>query len=114
MTKDDDDHRPGPLPREPDKDPCNESFATALAGPNPDLIRKLNQYSVLQVGTEASTIRGKTVEALVARLGDEVVGTIDDVRADALLECMTAGRSYRAVVQRIDGGYVVVRIEPIP
>lgn len=108
---DDDVYDPTPPP--PDKNPCAISFTTGLTGPDPQLVAKLHAYSVLQVGIVLAPLRGRTVEVPVAKLDDVAVGTIDDVQADDLLRCIKAGNRYRAVVQRIDGGHVVVRIEPL-
>lgn len=114
MTKEDDDYRPYQPIKDPEKDPCDLSFTTALAGPDPDVIRKLSPYSVLKVELSTQKLRERTVETVVALYQDSIVGTIDDVRADNLLQCMNVGRKYRGVVQRIDGGQVLIRIEPIP
>lgn len=106
----DDDYKPEPPA--PDRDPCNLSFTVRLTSPDPRLVGQLNQYTILAVDIATTPLRGASVEVPGAFLGGSLVGTItEDTRTDDLLRCLKQKRKFRAVVQQVDGGYVLVRIE---
>lgn len=93
----------------PPTDPCNLTFSTSLASPEPD-------FAATAAAGTALTLRlvedGPYEIVGVVDESDAVVGTIIDEVAQ-LLDCLKAGRRYSATVTDApQGGAVFVRIQP--
>ena len=96
--------------QEEGSDPCgNLAFESTLDSPEPAVVEQL------AIGTELSLVLvdDEGVPLVEARTDDDqTAGTITDELPD-LLPCLEAGWEYLAVVERIDGGLIEVRIRPL-
>jgi hypothetical protein len=92
-------------------DPCgNLTFVANLNSPEPEVVDQLAagmELSIVLVDDDGVPL----VEAQTE--DDQTAGTITDELPD-LLPCLEAGWEYRAIVERIDGGLIEVRIQPRP
>ena len=91
--------------------PCNIQFQTTLASPNPAVVGTLAVGTVFVVAIAQTTLRGKVVSSLVAKLGSQIAGTVDDIKSADVIECIGKGFKYKATVSRASGGDVVVVVE---
>jgi hypothetical protein len=89
---------------------CNIHFQATLASPNPALVSKLGASTVLQVDIAQTTLRGKTVSSLVAKLGSQIAGSIDDIKSADVIACIGKGFRYKATVLRATGGDILVSV----
>lgn len=85
------------------------SFSTQIATPNPNLIVTIHVSEVL--GIELVVMGGQQVVAVVK--DTQLIGGLAGAVVSRLRDCINAGTRYRAIVTRVSGPLVVVRIEPI-
>lgn len=84
------------------------SFNTQIATPNPSLITTIQMGESLSV--ELIGMHGQQVVAVVR--GTERIGGLAGAAVSRLRDCLIAGTEYRAIVTRVSGPLIMVRIEP--
>lgn len=90
-------------------DPCDIVETVPLNSPQPAVVTTMNVGDVLDVALVTSGPR-PVIE--VQRNGQRA-GALTHRNHLRLINCITSGRSYQAVVVRKSGGAVEVRVEPV-
>jgi rRNA processing protein Krr1/Pno1 len=87
--------------------PCSRlSFQATLNSPKASVLAQLQEGSVLEVELDSS---GKSVEVLFK---SQVAGSVTGSKVAQLINCLTSGFTFRAVVVTLTGGQCLLRIEP--
>lgn len=93
-------------PFAPQTSDCNIVERTPLNSPKPAVVGTLVPSDVLDVDFDPT---GTTV---VAKKGGAIAGSLTPHNLAELIDCMSRGRKYKAIVLKVSGGLVELEIRP--
>ena len=98
--------RPGNPPAPP-VNPCSRlSFQAIVNSPKPDVI------SHLTVGDALDVALNPEGQGVVLERNGQLAGSIVGSHVAQLINCINSGFDYQAIVEQLNGGHCVVRIDP--